>query len=440
MKMQNTSTCFNITKDLSIEVSENLNHYGVSPSLYFDIATRINPKRSFLFVSKLLGKHLEVKPDIPKLSGYMLVNKYAELQGISDRWCVSSEILKSAFIGEDKSLMKKIFAHKLKTDTRPLVIGFAETATGLGHAVFSALEDAVYVHTTREIVDTKKSLFDFEEEHSHATSHMCYLEKSVLDGVDEIFLVDDEITTGNTAMNLIKSLDRVYPGKSYKVFALLDWRSPSDYQKYDEFIQDTGIDIEVISLYEGNIDIKKEKLLDGNVSPSPITTFNPLKGLSIDSISRFTKVLLHENVSGQSYIMETGRFGLLSDMEEHLERNAEAVGKTLKALRRNKKSVVIGSGELIYIPSRIASYMGNGVLFKSYTRSPIKTINSANYPINDVSSFVDDSGVLNHIYNMNGITEVFIITEQNMSSAVKTNVELILRGKGVENIVFVNLQ
>jgi hypothetical protein len=31
-----------------------------------------NPKRNFLFISKLLGKHLEVNPDVCRATGYLL--------------------------------------------------------------------------------------------------------------------------------------------------------------------------------------------------------------------------------------------------------------------------------------------------------------------------------------------------------------------------------
>ncbi|MFQ7118904.1 MAG: phosphoribosyltransferase domain-containing protein [Intestinibacter sp.] len=45
----------------------------------------------------------------------------------------------------------------------------------------------------------------FLEEHSHATNHNLYYEDlKYLKDKEEIILVDDEITTGNTCINLIK--------------------------------------------------------------------------------------------------------------------------------------------------------------------------------------------------------------------------------------------
>ena len=55
-----------------------------------------------------------------------------------------------------------------------LFIGFAETATGLGHAVFNLFDQAYYLHTTREQIPQLASELNFNEDHSHAVNHRCY--------------------------------------------------------------------------------------------------------------------------------------------------------------------------------------------------------------------------------------------------------------------------
>ena len=52
-----------------------------------------------------------------------------------------------------------------------LVLGYAETATGLAHCVGRALRAPVLVSTRRR-VPGYESVVNFEEEHSHATSHL----------------------------------------------------------------------------------------------------------------------------------------------------------------------------------------------------------------------------------------------------------------------------
>ena len=53
-----------------------------------------------------------------------------------------------------------------------VVLGFAETATGLGHCVAARLHAHCYLHSTRRDVPGATTLAGFEEGHSHATSHL----------------------------------------------------------------------------------------------------------------------------------------------------------------------------------------------------------------------------------------------------------------------------
>ena len=96
-----------------------------------------------------------------------------------------------------------------------LVTGFAETATAVGAAAASAIEGAVYVHTTREGQLTKQDdlVVDFFEEHSHARNQSLYLraEYRDLSAYDRIVFIEDEITTGKTILNLLQHIE--YSGK-----------------------------------------------------------------------------------------------------------------------------------------------------------------------------------------------------------------------------------
>ena len=92
---------------------------------------------------------------------------------------------------------------------RVLVIGFAETATAVGAMVAASIENAVYVHTTRENLPSGKLVAEFMEEHSHAKNQALYLneEFSDLSRYDRIIFVEDEITTGKTILNVLRSIN-----------------------------------------------------------------------------------------------------------------------------------------------------------------------------------------------------------------------------------------
>ena len=88
----------------------------------------------------------------------------------------------------DRKLSATSLAYKAKLPTKTVFIGFAETATGLGHAVFNHFEDAIYIHTTREEILNMEPSFYFEEEHSHATSHRVYAPEEILMEAETIVL------------------------------------------------------------------------------------------------------------------------------------------------------------------------------------------------------------------------------------------------------------
>ena len=107
-----------------------------------------NSKRNFLFISKLLGKHIEVKPDIVKATGHLLASiKYPELNSPK-----IVNYIKNPNIDISNEL-KQIYEPANKV----LIIGFAETATGLGMAVASKIKNSIYQTTTREPMINRKS-------------------------------------------------------------------------------------------------------------------------------------------------------------------------------------------------------------------------------------------------------------------------------------------
>ena len=141
----------------------------------FAVGARQNPKRGFLFVSKVLGKHWPVTPQT--------------LERVHD------------------ALAAKLPAPSGAT----LFIGMAETATGLAQGVFEswlarhAGAPALYVHTSRlRVADAP--ICPFEESHSHAAQQWLHLPAQPLADVRTLILIDDELSTGNTFRALQRAL------------------------------------------------------------------------------------------------------------------------------------------------------------------------------------------------------------------------------------------
>ena len=113
------------------------NNYNFSEEQLFVVGKRDNnKKRSFLFISKLLGKHLAVKLEVVKATGFLLSSLKYNFNNDSFVDCI-------------KNNCKPDYRNHAK-DNDVLVVGFCETATALGMSVASSIEGSTFIATTRE--------------------------------------------------------------------------------------------------------------------------------------------------------------------------------------------------------------------------------------------------------------------------------------------------
>ena len=369
-----------------------------------------NSKRNFLFISKVLGKHIEVKPDICKVTGFLLAST---ILGVTKETRMLINYIKD----NNKEInVNEVMNLAYRTNEKLVVLGFAETATGLGMAVASAIENSYYITTTREDIKGIKSFLKFEEEHSHATTHKCFPEDIYkLREADRIILVDDEITTGKSMLNIIKELKKTTGVRKYEILTILDWRNLENRNLYKDFIRKNKVEIEVRALISGDIEIE-----DNNVycNENESLLSEKMNANSLNILSR----------KGQ-YLKFTGRFGAyFDDIKESEEECIRAANKIQEIIGDNKKILVLGHGENIYIPSRIASYLKGDVYFKSTTRSPIYCSNEKGYYINEKSVFYHN-GVKYYFYNKSRIEEVYdkviLITEDDLDIKLTNNLIIV---------------
>ena len=67
-----------IKQDLKLQLNNTNGYLGLTAENLFEIAIRKNTKRNFLFVSKLIGKHIAIKPSSLLYTGSLLANKFFE--------------------------------------------------------------------------------------------------------------------------------------------------------------------------------------------------------------------------------------------------------------------------------------------------------------------------------------------------------------------------
>lgn len=320
-------------------------------------AARHNPKRGFLFASKVLGKHISARPRAIRDIHTRLAAQIPELPGPI------------------------------------LFIGMAETAIALGNGVFdqyvrrTGRRDVVFLHSTRYLLD-QMIAFRFEEEHSHAADHFIYMPQNLalqalLKSARSIVLVDDEASTGKTFYNLLKAITDVMPGiKQAATVVITDWRG----------LHKTGIKPDYM--------------------PIPTQPVAILKGhYSFTAAPDLVKIPMPPavgNGDNKSHLFQAhhGRLGLGvgTDTGQRDRNGWTAIGERIAnsgGKNERNRVLVLGTGEFAYPPFLLAEHleqMGLDVRYQSTTRSPIMP----GLAIQERLVFQDnyEDGILNYLYNV----------------------------------------
>ncbi|WP_442950563.1 phosphoribosyltransferase family protein [Paenibacillus sp. FSL R7-0331] len=420
---------FNIVDNLQVTVTETSNPFQMPAESLFSMAARINKKRSFLFVSKVLGKHIPVNPYTPLLSGAALGLLLYRGMDTEDAGSGMDKLLDQAVHGliypqHAEEAYRELLAARLTLPRPAVFIGFAETATALGHSMYNLFAGgASYIHTTREEIPELSSVISFEEEHSHAVDHLCYaLHPEMLSGNEPVILVDDEITTGNTAINIIRDIQAKFPRREYVVASLLDWRSAANIQAYRDLEQELGIEISAISLLQGTIQVDGTPRLEAeagkglaDITGVPVVTTYLRDGLERLKVSSADSC---GEINPSPYLKLSGRFGLESADNRVIDQEVSQVAARLMALREGRRTLVMGVGEFMYLPMRIAAEMGEDVFYQSSTRSPIHPQHRPDYGVRSAAGYpsAGDPSITNYIYNVEHAQydDIFVLLERDV--------------------------
>lgn len=473
---------FNHTSYVKIAIQIEENEWDIGEQELFELVIRKNKKRSFLFASTVLGKYIAVHPYRSMLVSMILAEVFKhQVEKMESSKRRMKDLLKAFRTIPSEETFRHLKNEYYELNQKTLFIGFAETATALGHGVFSQFKgDCTYLHTTRmPIVSEMPTLF-FEEEHSHAVSHTCYArEIETLDDFERIVLVDDEITTGKTALNLIRKLTHQTNIKEFVVMSLLDWRRSEDHILYERLEEELGICIQCISLLKGMLTVellkdmeaiklnneKIEWLEEEGDLKSGENTINLTRQIyessfveqihndseqqTWDEIFMPIDESITLKVKGQEQVLRkrefmkkaTGRFGLTAKENKIFEERALAMGNKLAQHRRYQSCLCLGTEEFIYLPCLIASTMGENVSFECSARSPIITIDERDYAIKDAVCFEnpEDRALLSYIYNLEGkgYEEVFWFLERNVCDGFKESICKALEARGIKAVHFV---
>ena len=310
-------------------------------------AARRNPRRGFLFVSRVLGRHVPVRP--------------ARM-----RWAHAR------------------LAARIEADLPGpvLFVGLAETAAGLGQGVHEAWRrrtgraDALFLHSTRYRLD-REPLAAFREEHSHAPAHIVYRPASpplggMLRRVRSVVLVDDEASTGTTFLNLSRALAAVLPRLERVTMAVLtDWCGPA------------GRDALRAAM---PVPARMARLLAGSYAFAPKPGLEAAAAPAAGGDGAAKDALLAR---------DHGRLGGQVDAAR-----VQAMGRRLFR-HPGERVLVLGTGEFTHPPYRLAGALerlGADVRFQATTRSPALVGHALECALQFTDNYGD--GIANWVYNV----------------------------------------
>lgn len=321
-----------------------------------------NTKRNYLVVNPLQGKHVPVTPS----KSLKLFDSLAQT------------------LAEDYS------------GERLLFVGFAETATAIGAQVAISL-NGKYIQTTREVIPGVEYLF-FSEAHSHATEQKLVKNDidAVINEVDRIVFVEDEVTTGNTIMNIVSILEKLYSGKiKFSVASLLNGMSEENLMRYRE--KDIKLHYLVKTDHSTYGDRAERFAGDGNY-------YECMEGNN--------REILHIQIPGMK---NARRVVDASEYEKSCDDLWNKIGEKVGRISQ-KHILVVGTEEFmypaLYIGKKLEEF-GNTVRCHSTTRSPIAVSMEGEYPLHsryELRSLYDKARKT-FIYDIGKYDRVFIITD-----------------------------
>ncbi|MFD0686687.1 phosphoribosyltransferase family protein [Actinomadura fibrosa] len=354
------------------------------------LAVRRNPRRAHLLVSAVLGKHVPTDPRLVYGAGLLLgdlVRARLRDENPSSRGTLLSDALGSV-PGAAAALRDSLCEPSAPVDA--FVLGYAETATALGHSVADALGGAYYLHSTRRPLDGFATYGGFEEEHSHATSHLLLpADPAALDRDVPAVLVDDELSTGRTVLNTIEALHAVRPRRHYVLAALVDLRGEDDRARMRALAARLGVRIDAVALARGRVELPDGVLEAGqalveDLSARPSPSLTPTPGQA--ATGRFT--VTRAALDWPAGLPDGGRHGFLpahrARLEKDLPRMADALADALGP--GASRVLVLGFEELMYAPLRLAEALadalpGADVRYSTTTRSPVLAVDDPGYAI-----------------------------------------------------------
>ncbi|MGL5438001.1 MAG: phosphoribosyltransferase domain-containing protein [Lachnospiraceae bacterium] len=324
-----------------------------------------NNKRGYLVVNRLQGKHIPVVPS-------EALNMFLKLG----------------------SLIKKQYP-----DEKLLLIGFAETATAIGAALAVYLK-CDYIQTTRELIRDVE-YFYFSEAHSHATEQKLVKDDidQAVNTIDRILFIEDEVTTGNTILNIVDLMRAEYSDRiEFGVASLLNGMNEQALGIYHEKR------IATLYLLKTNHETYDERVAGVPANGTYIKTEAGGSDTVCQELQFGQYLNARRLVGGEDY--DCACEGLWGQMNAVLNQD------------KNQRLLVLGTEEFMYPALYVAwklEMQHKQVRFHATTRSPIAVSLQDSYPLHTryEGKSLYDKDRTTFLYDLSCYDQVLLITDAN---------------------------
>lgn len=338
-----------------------------------------NIKRKYLVVNKLQGKHIPVSPG----QAFEMFEELADIVG------------------------------KEYGDETLLLIGFAETATAIGTSLAVKL-DTWYMQTTREDIKGVEYLY-FSESHSHATEQRLIktdLDKIIQD-IDRIIFVEDEVTTGNTILNIVNIIETVYTKKvHFSVASLLNGMN----EEAERIYEDRQINLHYLLKvkHDTYTETAEHYRDDGKYYPADVRDYSKVQNKNVKC-----------GIWNASGYRNLRRLNKGKDILAACENLYDEIYADIEPERKTH-ILVLGTEEFMYPALFMAEKLerqGNHVRCHSTSRSPIAVSSEKEYPLHERYELLSmyDRDRVTYLYDIGRYDEVIIITDSDNPESEAVN-------------------
>lgn len=347
-----------------------------------------NTRRKYLVVNRLQGKHIPVSPK----EALQMFRSLAEL-------------IKEAYPSE-----------------RLLMVGFAETATAIGAAV--AIEcQAAYMQTTREVIDGVDYLY-FSESHSHATEQK--LVKTDLDKIigktDWIVFIEDEVTTGNTILNIVRLIQKTYAQPvSFAVASILNGMNEEALENYKNL--KIPVHYLVKTAHDTYTEIAEQYQADGtcHICTKPQEKEveqqkEVQQQIEMQQTKEAQQPIEVQEISGWINARRLHTADTYKQACEQLWQEIQQKYHYIKETETGRRILVLGTEEFMYPALYVGAKLeeaGYTVRMHATTRSPIAVSKEEKYPLHtryELASLYDKNRTT-FVYDLTEYEEVLVLTD-----------------------------